>query len=512
MTEDLNWFPNAGEYASDVICEHGGLQPDDSIRRLVPAGVWKYWLENIPGFQHALDKSNCINALLTDENESVRFAVQSELDTVCQSCVHATVAASAECGEKRKVSKEERALFKSFSYPLNVENVVNARLEDDAVNGRVFYLLSPTFVNCWRQFILNPDEFDRPNSIDNSDLLCDHGQLRFDINEYSEYGSISENSSLWPWSHCKTENADLYYYPPLPIHRPVKNTISEMTTIPFYIVTRNEWIHLKQRYGSPVGCEVSLTVEYLDLYDIQAQCPFQFVFLKPTLKSLDVPVGIKTNKTEKEHDTNPLDELKQHLCCSNCYARGRLEWNLCTIYVRLVNKDDPIEIISAQDSQRHSSRGMLYDPTLLLGQEQTQMTQKPHRNKKALVDSDDSADSGRKSKKSQKTKNPKRRKVEPISSYFGVATNMQRRSSTRVKQKSSFPVEIDINWNVRDLKVAIMEHCHISPIHQRLFVCGGELSENEIPLNSIHLMHNMIVDLLVTEDCKENGGGINCGT
>ena len=62
-------------------------------------------------------------------------------------------------------------------------------MHDNALNGNTALLehvpcaiVVAQFVRAWRQWLLRPSEIVRPDTIDNSLLLCEHGQLIFDPN------------------------------------------------------------------------------------------------------------------------------------------------------------------------------------------------------------------------------------------------------------------------------------------------------------------------------------------
>ena len=62
-------------------------------------------------------------------------------------------------------------------------------MHDNALNGNTALLedipcaIVPShFVRSWRQWLMRPSEVSRPDSIDNSQFICEHGLLAFDPN------------------------------------------------------------------------------------------------------------------------------------------------------------------------------------------------------------------------------------------------------------------------------------------------------------------------------------------
>ena len=62
-------------------------------------------------------------------------------------------------------------------------------MHDNALNGCTALLedvpcaiVPSQFVRAWRQWVMRPGEVIRPETVDNSSLICEHGQLAFDPN------------------------------------------------------------------------------------------------------------------------------------------------------------------------------------------------------------------------------------------------------------------------------------------------------------------------------------------
>lgn len=69
-------------------------------------------------------------------------------------------------------------------------------MHDNALNGNTLLLenvpcaiVPARFVRAWRQWLIRPAEVSRPDGVDNSQFLCEHGLLALDPNANSDMDS-----------------------------------------------------------------------------------------------------------------------------------------------------------------------------------------------------------------------------------------------------------------------------------------------------------------------------------
>lgn len=69
-------------------------------------------------------------------------------------------------------------------------------MHDNALNGNTALLenvpcaiIPAHFVRSWRQWLLRPAEVPRPDSVDNSQFICEHGLLSLDPNAGTDLDS-----------------------------------------------------------------------------------------------------------------------------------------------------------------------------------------------------------------------------------------------------------------------------------------------------------------------------------
>ncbi|KAL7283349.1 hypothetical protein ACG7TL_002778 [Trametes sanguinea] len=144
--------PDAEDYLRDVVCEHGGLATNAAARRRISAEAYSILQEIFPDWKPP-DTS-------------------MEPCPVCEALLHIS---REDKREYRKQAEEEKARLK--------------HMHDNALNGNTALLegvscaIVPTqFVRSWRQWIMRPSEVPRPQAIDNSEFICEHGLLAFDPN------------------------------------------------------------------------------------------------------------------------------------------------------------------------------------------------------------------------------------------------------------------------------------------------------------------------------------------
>ncbi|KAM5535206.1 hypothetical protein V8D89_011142 [Ganoderma adspersum] len=144
--------PDAEEYLRDVVCEHDGLATNGAARKRISAEACIILQELFPNWRPP--------------------SSSMEQCAVCEALLHIS---KEDKREYRKQAEEEKARLK--------------HMHDNALNGNTALLedvpcaiVSSQFVRSWRQWVLRPGEVSRPETVDNSTFICEHGLLAFDPN------------------------------------------------------------------------------------------------------------------------------------------------------------------------------------------------------------------------------------------------------------------------------------------------------------------------------------------
>jgi hypothetical protein len=161
--------PDSEGFERHVRCEHGNLSLTLTSRRRISEGVSDFSC-SLEYQIHFFAKSAGILRQL--------FPSWQPLSTDAEPCVV--------CDCEINISKNERLELRK-----KVENE-KARLKhmhDYALAGSLTLLehvpcavVPAQFVRSWRQWLARPTEVERPEAVDNSMFLCEHGMLVFDPN------------------------------------------------------------------------------------------------------------------------------------------------------------------------------------------------------------------------------------------------------------------------------------------------------------------------------------------
>ncbi len=113
-----------------------------------------------------------------------------------------------------------------------------------------YFLLSMKFLEQWRDWVKNPTVYARPELVDNSDLICQHDKVCYDINESRAIGALCDRPRLWKWQDpvAEADGEQLYHHPALPILPNLK--LYGTPYIPYTFVTKEEWTGLVRQYGT----------------------------------------------------------------------------------------------------------------------------------------------------------------------------------------------------------------------------------------------------------------------
>ncbi|GLB34824.1 putative cysteine proteinase [Lyophyllum shimeji] len=148
--------PDSGGFASDVLCEHGGLSLNTTSRRRISVEAAELLRSLYPSW----------NPLPTD----------AELCPVCDALIH--ISKESKRGV-RKQAEDEKA---------RLRNLYEELLSGDAsaLEGVPCALISANFAKAWKQWLNRPTECLRPDSLDNTPFFCEHDMLIIDPNCLSD--------------------------------------------------------------------------------------------------------------------------------------------------------------------------------------------------------------------------------------------------------------------------------------------------------------------------------------
>ncbi|KZT68135.1 hypothetical protein DAEQUDRAFT_340767 [Daedalea quercina L-15889] len=156
VTSQVDPPPDGPDFGQDVKCEHGGLSANVTARRRISSEACLLLQRIFPGWK----------PLPTD----------AELCPVCEALVHIS---KEDKREFRRQAEEEKARLK--------------HMHDNALNGNTALLenvpcaiVPAQFIRAWRQWLLRPAEVPRPDRLDNSLFICEHGLLALDPNVNSD--------------------------------------------------------------------------------------------------------------------------------------------------------------------------------------------------------------------------------------------------------------------------------------------------------------------------------------
>ncbi|KAH9934725.1 cysteine proteinase [Fomitopsis serialis] len=148
--------PDAADFVQDVKCEHDGLSANVTARRRISSEARLLLKQIFPTWE--------------------ALSTEAELCPVCEALVHIS---KEDKREFRRQAEEEKARLK--------------HMYDNALNGNTALLenvpcaiVPAQFVRAWRQWLLRPAEVPRPDRLNNSLFVCEHGLLVLDPNVNSD--------------------------------------------------------------------------------------------------------------------------------------------------------------------------------------------------------------------------------------------------------------------------------------------------------------------------------------
>ncbi|KAJ3732305.1 cysteine proteinase [Lentinula guzmanii] len=157
--------PDSPEYVDDVRCEHGKLSLKTTARRRI----------SIEARQHS-QACHILTSLFPE------WKPNPVNDEPCPICEVTASERKANNSEHRKQAETEKAKLKHM---LEYASDKNLFLENvDCA------LIPLDFLRCWRKWANKPSEFTRPDDLDNSGFLCEHGMLNLDFSDFETTAAI----------------------------------------------------------------------------------------------------------------------------------------------------------------------------------------------------------------------------------------------------------------------------------------------------------------------------------
>ncbi|EMD38059.1 hypothetical protein CERSUDRAFT_113204 [Gelatoporia subvermispora B] len=324
--------PDSPEYQQHVLCEHGGLSTNTASRRRVSEEGYLLLRHLFPSWE----------------------AVPTSMETcaVCEALVHIS---KEDKREIRRQAEEEKAKLKY--------------MHDNALNGTAALLedvpcaiLAAQFVRSWRQWLLRPGEAPRPDGIDNSHFICEHGELCIDPN-------------------CAND---------------LDSSVA--------IIKRSDWDILEDLYpGGPL-------------------------------------IALENRGGKLEHEL-PV--------CEDCRRKRKSSFDITEITIRILGPEDPIPTADVYSEESFQDR------------------QRPLHQSSLLT--------------------------------YGSRKTGGVRQSTRIRQVKALGkrrrATVTKDMSVKDMKVMLQYECNIPTISQRLFYRGQELEDGTATIGTLGIMSNDIVDL-----------------
>lgn len=168
--------PDAPEYLGHVVCEHGQLSLVSTARKSISTKA-----------------GDIIKGLFP---QWVPRSTQEELCAVCEAIINMS---REDKRELRRKAEDEKARLR--------------HMHDNALTGNTLLLenvpcaiLPAHFVRLWRKWVTRPTDGPRPEGVNNSQFLCEHGHLLFDPNCPNDWDTSIAVVQMTEWMLL----ADLY--------------------------------------------------------------------------------------------------------------------------------------------------------------------------------------------------------------------------------------------------------------------------------------------------------------
>ncbi|KAL8293185.1 hypothetical protein RQP46_000879 [Phenoliferia psychrophenolica] len=147
--------PDADEWAGDILCNHGSLQPDPSKRKLI-----------------SIEAASMLQDIFPD------WQPRKQNEKVCSKCAKSHERDEKSRDEANSHMKKEKATFKSFD---NQSTLSGGGLYIE-VDAR--FLVPRPWSTAWTRWSKKHNDSPRPGDLDNNELLCKpHGKLLLDLDQ-----------------------------------------------------------------------------------------------------------------------------------------------------------------------------------------------------------------------------------------------------------------------------------------------------------------------------------------
>ena len=540
----LNWepkevcghvLPHTGYYAHHVACKHSHLNPDEKKRRLIPFAVWTLLLKYVHGLQHAVD-----SGLVPVFQEKIK---------PCKECMREIEKDNDAIEMLEREAKMQRVRLKGMLAELRTVDRVFADLSAATKQtghhrtnfpGSRYCLLSREFYDTLKTWIHNPHS-DPPTCVDNSSLFCDHGLLKFDINEFRYRGILNQTPSLWKWesrpfaptnsmsnSNSNSNsgmNMDLrtisnsemdvdlprksLFFHPQPL---VCQKDPQKHWLPYVFVAKEEWDVLMQFYFGSPGPRI----------DVAAETWFLRSEEEGTMMEWETLLASRENP-----DTKQIETLEP---CWDCIKAAKREWVEGSIWVRRLDGGDKAATEALTKNTSIRPRAMQLDDSsqiVVISENETVQAPAPRRTSRPTKpinipsesNSESEAELDVKSKSKSKKKEDEAKPLVRQKTLKGFIANdgiipaddycspKGSRTSTRRRTRDAVKIAASSWMKVKDLKLEIMNKMNLSPIQQTIFVYGHEMDDSEATLGDFDVLEDMFLDLVVYDGEESSPGG-----
>ncbi|KAF8911983.1 hypothetical protein CPB84DRAFT_1760942 [Gymnopilus junonius] len=161
--------PDSPEFHNDIHCEHGGLSLNITSRRKISSEAAQFLQKLFPSW--------------------IPLPSDTETCAICEAEVHIQ---KGDKKETRKRAEDEKARLR-FIHQTSLDSW------GDVLESTCHAVIPSLFIKNWKRWVNNPTDQARPDTIDNSQFLCEHGHLLFDPNYSNDLDSSITiiESSQW---------------------------------------------------------------------------------------------------------------------------------------------------------------------------------------------------------------------------------------------------------------------------------------------------------------------------
>lgn len=429
-------------FREDVICQHNKLEPTNLGRILIPWSIWKFFCKTVAGMKESAD---CIG-----------IGEFMDSSMVCTQCLSDNTVLEQEFRLLKEKALKEKSMFKRI---LSQNSYSDLLLID---SRKPNFMISKTFFTKLKNFIQRPDRAHPPKSVCNRELLCEHDKVFYDIGYFDNNLTLSNSSKVFNWESSPLNchlSKDLILRPPLA--KPYSDKIfSHDLQAPFHIVNEDEMKMIEQSYD--VDVKIPIWKEHIVVQD----------------KQNSEPVGLDVILCGREAEKQGSWDIENFLICFICWKKWILSRAESNIYIRRFE-------MNPNNLQKCLSNR--YEPRCIV--------QLDHSSSNEITQNSIPSSP-------ITCKNP-RIKSQSSTRYTSEKVIVPRKNR-RIRQSGLINLSIKKTDCIRDIKVMIMHFLGVTPIQQRLFYFGNELEEHEATVQSLEILPESIVDVLIIENEEDN--------